>query len=100
MLELHTDTFQEVMNAPHHPLVVLVATSKSESHNIIPKLQSIATQWKRDRSDENVVFTWMDADKWASWLKNMYGIKRASLPAIVIANHSVSSVLVPSCVLG
>ena len=33
----------------------------------------------------------MDADKWASWLKNMYGIKGKEGPVIVIADHSVRS---------
>ena len=78
------------MNAPHHPLVVLVAAPKSEFHDVIPKLEAVATQWKRRHSGENVVFTYMDVDKWASWLKNMYGVKQTSPPSVVIANHSVS----------
>ncbi|TCD69206.1 hypothetical protein EIP91_008502 [Steccherinum ochraceum] len=86
-LELHTDTFQEVMNAPYHPLVVIVAAPKSDT-SVATRLQQIAMSWKRERKDENVVFTHMDSDKWASWLKSMYGIKGADLPSIVIANHS------------
>jgi len=43
---------------------------------------------KSNKGKRDVVFTWMDADKWASWLKNMYGIKGKEGPVIVIADHS------------
>ncbi|THH32163.1 hypothetical protein EUX98_g2007 [Antrodiella citrinella] len=88
IVELHTDTFQEIMNAPHHPLVVLVAITRSEVSDEVPKLTAIANQWKHSRTDENVVFAWMDAEKWASWLKSMYGVKQTSPPSIVIVDHS------------
>lgn len=92
-LELDTDTFQEVMNAAHKPLVVIVAAPASELDQAAKTVQEISTQWKDNKAEGNVVFTWMDADKWSTWLKNMYGIK-GDLPRVVLSDHSVSSSLI------
>lgn len=103
-LELDTDTFQEVMNAQHKPLVVIVAAAASELESVAQNVQEIATHWKDSKAEGNVVFTWMDAERWASWLKNMYGVKQDALPRVIIADHSVringshpQSLLVDQC---
>ncbi|KAH8105423.1 thioredoxin-domain-containing protein [Cristinia sonorae] len=88
VLELHTDTFQEVMNAASHPLVVLVAAPKSYYNQVVPKVKHIAQLWKRERNGQNVIFTWMDSDKWASWLKSMYGITNTVTASVVVVDHS------------
>ncbi|KAL4241266.1 hypothetical protein ABKN59_000026 [Abortiporus biennis] len=87
-LELDSDTFQEVMNAPHHPLVVLVAAPATELSAISNQVQDIAAKWRSNKHEGDVVFAWMDSGRWANWLKSMYGIKAASLPAVVITDHS------------
>jgi thioredoxin domain-containing protein 5 len=90
-VELSQENFQQVMNAPHKPLVVIVAVSKSAEEKVSDKVKEIGKKWRVSKSNKgkrDVVFTWMDADKWASWLKNMYGIKGKEGPVIVIADHS------------
>ena len=100
-LELNQETFQSVMNAPHGPLVVLVAASSSDS-SIEDKVKDVATRW-RERNEKlgdgryEVVFTWMDAGKWGKWLKSMYGVKEDALPAIVMVDHQVCFALKNLC---
>lgn len=88
-LELTAEAFQGVMNAPHSPLVVLVAVPKDAS-GYAAQVREIAKQWK-ERADGKrpVVFAWMDQDRWASWLKSMYGVTEA--PAVVIVEHKVGA---------
>ncbi len=80
------------MNAPHKPLVVITATSQKDKQQIAKEVTSLARKWRDAKEQVPVVFTWMDADKWGSWLKSMYGIKANMLPRAVVANHSVSAV--------
>ncbi|KAI0368478.1 thioredoxin-domain-containing protein [Pilatotrama ljubarskyi] len=87
-LELDSDNFQDVMNAPHSPLVVVVATPQRDLKQTAKEVSELARKWRDAREQAPVVFTWMDADKWDSWLKSMYGIKASSLPRAVVANHS------------
>jgi hypothetical protein len=95
-LELGQETFQSVMNAPHGPLVVLVAADSDQAPDVEDRVKDVALRW-RERSEKyvddrrEVVFTWMDSAKWGKWLKSMYGVKGDSLPAVVIVDHSVST---------
>ena len=57
------------------------------------KVKDIARRWRANKGATNVVFTWMDADKWGSWLKSMYGIKAGEMPRAVVANHTVRRIL-------
>lgn len=89
--ELDSDTFQDVMNAAHKPLVVIVAAPPSASVQVAQKVGDIAQRWKDSKTRGDVVFTWMDADKWGSWLKSMYGIKSRADGSlqVIVADHSV-----------
>ena len=85
------------MNANHHPLVVIVTTRDGIREKVKDKLRDVSAKWKIRLNGklrpEDVVFTWMDGEKWASWLKGMYGIKQNQGEDgvnIVIANHAVS----------
>ncbi|KAL0949845.1 hypothetical protein HGRIS_009879 [Hohenbuehelia grisea] len=96
--ELTQDTFQSVMNAPHHPLVVIVAVNKDNRDKISEKLHDIDRKWRvrvrdpgyqRPSDAREVVFAWMDAERWADWMKSMYAIKASDnedVP-IIIADH-------------
>ncbi|KAI0057744.1 thioredoxin-domain-containing protein [Artomyces pyxidatus] len=93
-MELSDSSFQEVMNAPSKPLVVLVAVPKegsNERERLIKEITEIGQLWRRGpdnaatHQQRPVVFTWMDVDRWASWLKSMYGIKGTG--QVVIADH-------------
>jgi len=95
-LELGEGTFQEVMNAESKPLVVLVSVTDSgaERDHIVATVRKLATQWRKTDAVQyapahearHVVFTWMDQDRWAKWLKSMYGINGPA--QVVITDHS------------
>jgi thioredoxin domain-containing protein 5 len=83
------------MNAPHHPLVVIAATPKGAQMDVSLNLNDIAKKWRLRKSHvgkQDVVFTWMDADQWGSWMKSMYGIKVKDQPKVVVADHNVSDI--------
>ena len=92
-VELSQDTFQVVMNAAHKPLVVVVPVTKATEKDISLKVREIGKKWKAKKTNKGsreVVFTWMDAEKWAKWLKTMYGITASEEPSVIIADHEVS----------
>jgi len=99
-LELSRDVFQQVMEAPNKPLVVVVSAPKGTQVSVAEKLNEIGKKW-RLKANQNqgksgrrdVVFTWMDADQWGKWMKGMYGVKPSGEPEVVIADHGVSSLL-------
>jgi Thioredoxin-like domain len=96
-MELGEGSFQEVMSAESKPLVVLVSIAASgiEHDRIVETVRKLATQWRGTGAAQyapahgarQVVFTWMDQERWASWLKSMYGIKGPA--KVVITDHSV-----------
>lgn len=90
-VELHQETFQQVMNAPHKPLVVIAAVNDNGKEKVAEKMKEIGKKWRvwKDKGSRDVIFTWMDTDKWASWLKSMYGVKVTEEPTVIIADHSV-----------
>ena len=96
-VELEADNFQEVMNAAHKPLVVLAATAAADKATTAETMRGLAKQWRDAKEHAPVVFTWMDADKWGSWLKSMYGIKAGEMPRAVVANHTVRRILSLKC---
>ncbi|KAF9224446.1 thioredoxin-like protein, partial [Gyrodon lividus] len=91
-LELSRDMFQQVMDAPHKPLVVIVSAPKGMHDTVSEKLNDIGKKWRLRTSlshgaKRHVVFTWMDADQWGKWMKSMYGIKTGTEPEVVVADH-------------
>ncbi|KAI6119926.1 thioredoxin-like protein [Pisolithus croceorrhizus] len=92
--ELSREVFQDVMNAPHQPLVVIVSTPPSARDSVAEKLNDIGKKWRlktnqsqREGGRRDIVFTWMDADQWGKWMKNMYAIKAVGEPEVVVADH-------------
>ena len=77
------------MTAPHKPIVVIAAVPRPKLTGASDRVRNVAQQWKDSLSGDDVIFTWMDSDKWSSWLKSMYGIKVDQNAHIVVANHSV-----------
>jgi thioredoxin domain-containing protein 5 len=97
-MELTQDTFQSVMNAPHAPLVVIAAVNKENKDKVAERFRDIALKWRVRTSGsgkfagKSVVFTWMDVERWESWMKSMYGLTKGGKDSIedvgvVIANH-------------
>ncbi|KAF8217811.1 hypothetical protein K438DRAFT_1795686 [Mycena galopus ATCC 62051] len=99
-LELMQDTFQSVMNAPHAPLVVIAAVGPDTQEKVAKRFRDIAHKWRLRTSGtgivagRSVVFTWMDVNKWESWMKSMYGLRKSRGSEIedvgvIIADHQV-----------
>ncbi|KAF8239442.1 protein disulfide isomerase [Tricholoma matsutake] len=81
--ELTQDTFQKVMNAPQAPLVVIAAVTEGHKTKVEEHFRHLAKKWRIRTSGtgmvhgREVIFTWMDMDKWGDWMKSMYGIRMA-----------------------
>lgn len=101
-MELTQDTFQKVMNAPQEPLVVIAAVTQGHKSRVEERFRDIGKKWRIRTSGtgvihgREVVFTLMDMEKWADWMKSMYGITKATggsgslddVP-VVISDHKV-----------
>ncbi|KIL63362.1 hypothetical protein M378DRAFT_164675 [Amanita muscaria Koide BX008] len=103
-VELTQDSFQMVMNAPEEPLVVIAGVNGRLKARVEERMGDLAAKWrvrtggsgrakfsfggrgiwglrgdgervKKEMDEREVVFTWMDAEKWKDWLSSMYGMK-------------------------
>ena len=94
------------MNPKHisAPLVVIAAVSEKNRENVVSAMKSIGKQWREGEKIEKreVVFTWMDGERWSKWLKSMYGVVDAGTtesPSVIIADHAVCTLrILPSAV--
>ncbi|KAG6890196.1 hypothetical protein C0992_002853 [Termitomyces sp. T32_za158] len=107
VLELTQDTFQGVMNAPQAPLVVIAAVTPANSDKVAERIRDVGKRWRlRTKGtgfagDREVVWAWMDAEKWKDWMKSMYGIvveqdaDQYEVP-VVVTDHKVRKLKVSS----
>ncbi|KAF9045695.1 thioredoxin-domain-containing protein [Hymenopellis radicata] len=91
--ELTQDSFQSVMKSPAKPLVLLAGVSDSNKELLKQRFEVLSAAWrKREKHDREVVFAWMDTERWKDWMKSMYGIsgKSTSLEdvQVVVADHN------------
>lgn len=95
--ELDAENFVEIMGpSPIRPgspprLVVLGAIDTKNMAQI-DLIKQTATSWHRGEQatdSKQVVFAWMDKEKWAKWLKSVYGVQDSPGPTVVIADHGV-----------
>ncbi|KAG7096483.1 hypothetical protein E1B28_003913 [Marasmius oreades] len=101
-VELTRDTFQSVMNAPNKPLVVIASVTQENEELVRQTLSELGKKWRAQthgtgiaigtRGQRPVVFARMDAEKWKSWMKSMYGVKPKetndlSEIDVVVADH-------------
>jgi len=104
-VELSSGSFQSIMNAPQEPLVLIAAVTEKVRDQVKAALKTLAKEWKSktggsgEFNGKQVIFTYMDAEKWEKWLKSMYGIKKhhndddlADIK-VVIADHKVGDCL-------
>ena len=102
--ELTAANFEEIVRNKEDALVVLAALSDTyhgtqQADNSaegialkeaeISALRSTALEWrlnKATRSERQVVFAWIDADRWKSALKKLYGIDATKVPAAVLVD--------------
>lgn len=106
--ELTAANFEETVRNPEDALVVLAALSDSihgdevastASDGIARKdaeiaaLRSVALEWrlkKEASSSRQVVFAWIDADRWKSPLRKLYGIQASDSPSAVLVDGNKS----------
>lgn len=84
------------MKADSRAIVVLAALHKGdEGEKERQKLMSVAKAWKRGGRGFNqpVFFAWIEAERWSSWLRQSYGIKKKDIPAVVVVDAPVSSLM-------
>ena len=72
-------------------IVVGAVHSGDASEKEKAKLLSVAKAWKRGGREfkQPVWFVWVEGERWASWLRQSYRIKKKDLPAVVIVDPSV-----------
>lgn len=97
-VELSSGSFQSIMNAPQEPLVLIAAVTEKVRDQAMVALKTLANEWKLktggsgELNGKQLIFTYMDAEKWEKWLKSMYGIKKhhdddLADVKVVIADH-------------
>ena len=103
--ELTAANFEEMTRNAEDALVVLAALSDTNHASLqqavtpaeaialkeseISALRSTALEWrskKASASTRQVIFAWIDADRWKSPLKKLYGIDSTSVPAAVVVD--------------
>lgn len=82
--------------------MVIAAVNKGNRVKVEEKMKAAGKKWKlrngvSNHGGRDVVFTWMDGDKWSKWLGSMYSLKTGSgddNTPVVIADHSVGPYIV------
>ncbi|KAM0789100.1 hypothetical protein ACM66B_003156 [Microbotryomycetes sp. NB124-2] len=105
LTELSGSTFNDLMpKEGDPPLVGLAILSRkglsSEFDSTRTKVNKLAKEWQARRSDKtrekdsiekvgrDVVWSWVDGDKWAGWIRKMYDVKMGGVngPELVIVD--------------
>lgn len=113
------------MTAPEEPLIVIAAVPQKMEGKVQKRIGDLVAMWKsrtagtgraqstaskarlgkglkvkKERKEREVVFAWMNADKWSDWIKSMYAIEYDDEGAtsladvhVVITDHKVCVVL-------
>lgn len=102
--ELTAANFEEVVRNSQDALVLLAALSDTNhgsqlastpaegialKDSEIAALRSTALSWRSNKAatlQRQILFAWIDADRWKSPLKKLYGIDAASVPAAVLVD--------------
>lgn len=108
------------MAAPEEPLIIIAAAPQNLDDKVQKKLGDLVAMWrsrtsgtgratssasgarlgkglrvKKELKEREVVFTWMDAEKWKDWIKSMYeiqyveGMTALGDVEVVIVDHKV-----------
>lgn len=102
------------MAAPEEPLIIIAAAPQNLNGKVQKKLGDLVAMWrartagtgratsnalgarlgkglrvKNERMEREVVFTWMDTEKWKDWMKSMYGIEHNAEGMTAVADVDV-----------
>lgn len=93
--------------APYVGLVVLSrAKMGSRFDEWRERVGAVARGWGEKRrgmtegekgGEREVVWAWVDGDKWAQWIKTMYEVKAGEEPWLILADTKASSISVFCC---
>lgn len=103
--EINAETYAQVMRtadtAPYVGLVLLSrAKMGSRFDGLRDKVKTVAGAWGEKRrgmtesekgGERDVVWAWVDGDKWAQWIKTMYEVKAGEEPLLIVVDTNVSS---------
>ncbi|KAK1920867.1 thioredoxin-like protein [Papiliotrema laurentii] len=90
---LNSGNYNALMKSESRAVVVLAAVHSGEAgEKEKAKLMSIAKAWKKGGRpfQQPVWFAWVEGERWGSWLRQSYGIKKSDLPAAVVVDPSNS----------
>ncbi len=102
--EVNAETYADVMrstgSAPYVGLVVLSrAKMGSRFEEYRDQVKTAANAWGEKRrgmtesekgAERDLVWAWVDGDKWAQWIKTMYEVNASEEPLLIIADAKVS----------
>jgi hypothetical protein len=89
VIKLTPGNFNDIMKSDTRAIIVLAALNKGSQFQVeYTKFENVAKAWKRGGRDfaQPVWFAYVEADKWAGWLKQAYGwvICLNQRPAVVV----------------
>ncbi|KAM0751141.1 thioredoxin-like protein [Meredithblackwellia eburnea MCA 4105] len=96
--ELNSQTFGDIMSQKATPPLVGLAVLSPKALGLggmqtaKTDLRKLADSWmetvRKDRLDgeREVIWAWVDGDRWGGWVKSLYGVKVGSEPVIVVAD--------------
>lgn len=97
LTELSSSTYTDIMQTgDQSPLVGLILLQPTASNFIQLKssAQVLAQNWRKRREvgKRNVIWVWIDSDKWNNWISRMYGVQTDQIGSnglILIADPKV-----------
>lgn len=55
------------------------------------EVESMARGWKARKGEgREVLWSWIDGDRWAGWAKSLYDVRASGDPVLVVADAKVS----------
>lgn len=86
LIELSASTYHDVMlPLKHSPflVVILLDPNASNYNELSSKAKGLAVSWKghKSKSDisKNVIFVWIDCERWKDWISSMYKLGERKL---------------------
>ncbi|OUM69148.1 hypothetical protein PIROE2DRAFT_3044, partial [Piromyces sp. E2] len=81
--EISSQNSEEIMD--NHDLVVIGFINSNTVNTWTPKFREVARKWRASElaDTHNVVFTWIDSDKWSKYISKVYHLEPTDLPRII-----------------
>lgn len=88
--EISLSNAEEILKSDH--LLAFALFDGSKNLDIQKKeFKTMTDAWlDKGNKNSNILFVWIDGTKWSDYVHKVFGIKKADLPRIVIADPKVS----------